>query len=267
MVSKSTAEFLKNTSLGYTSGATALSANLSTASSQAQTVVLSDIQKMLSSDYIRSFVESGQGYAEWAATAKDFRIADLSEALEEVGYTENKVRELFQQQASILATERNSERIRKEDEFWSASTTYALRNVDQREDIVYEQQNTRDVFIRYWDRTNELLVSIQLTTLTFLQEWSKYFVESKVYRESYSLEQAGYLHWSNQMEKPVSAIENLAEALTKANLDDPRVQTNALLSQIVLLMSTLVRKSELSPLLEQKEEAFPNTYSGLVLMT
>ena len=73
---------------------------------------------MLDEEYMNKFIENGQTYSDWAATAKNFGIADLSKALKDVGYSEESVKARFQSGEANLAAAKQAERYAREELFW-----------------------------------------------------------------------------------------------------------------------------------------------------
>lgn len=229
--------------------ATLSTPNQTDTSKLAQSRIKASLDQMLSSDYISKFVSEGKSYEDWANSAKSFGIGNISTALDDVGYSEEKARLLFNESQSKYVTEQESKRKADEELFWQ-NTSQSLSNIDN---IRFDE--THNLMVELNDKTNMMLSTINTNTQTwmdkiyskeaqFYDEWVKYFVEHSVYKSSYNHSDVDRIKNDQNAEQSAS-IYALAEALTQSTVDlkDPTIQTNALLSQILLVLNSIMQST------------------------
>lgn len=86
------------------------------------------------------------------------------------------------------------------------------------------------------------LESIYKKQIEFFDAWTKYFIEHEAYKSSYDFSSVAKVINDDKKES-ADAIQALADALIGAkNLDDPQVQTNALLAQILNTVISILAK-------------------------
>lgn len=221
--------------------------NVSTSDTAAQSGAAERLKKMLDTEYIDSFVKSGKGYTEWAATATKFGIRDISKAIEDAGYTQSQIEAFFEQQQTIQGKEEKKQEALDQQDFRDKGRQFWI-----------DQIARMDTTIENMSVTNSLLTSIlegQTDFFTgrfaawnkswdaFYTRWVNYFVEHQYYNERTGLDYAKIREQEHSESN--GAIYALAEAFNNgvADISDPAVQTNALLSKILLVLSSIMQQN------------------------
>lgn len=192
------------------------------------------------------FVADGKSFNDWKSTAKNFGISDLDAAIKDVGYDMNNLKNRFDQQQSNQAVTKEIERRNREELFWDNMEAYELELID---------------LTTY---TNELLEDIYAKHSEFYTSWVDYFIKHKQYSASYDHSSVSKIQQAEKG-KSQDAVYALAEALTKNTVDllDPTVQTNAILSQILLVVNAIMQQNNKAT--EKAGSSLPDTLSGLAL--
>lgn len=242
---KSTASAITGGLAGATPGGpTASTASHKSATNTAKSAVQAKLDKMLSDDYINKMVSQGKGYDDWAKTAKNFGIADLESAVKDAGYSMTKVQAKFEAQETAYGKEEQSRRYAREEEHWDLTEEYDLQMIDL---LTYNNKVLDDIYKKHTE---------------FFDAWVEYFVKHTVYSASYNHTDVSKMQ-QKERDKSGDAVYALAEALTKNTVDllDPTVQTNAILSQILIIVNAIMQQNN-------KAEAgmsLPDTLAGLAL--
>lgn len=231
-VSKSAASFLSS---GSISRGQALVSNPylngTSATEAAQSAVESKLAQALGSDYISSMVEESEGslsYNEWIKQAeKDFGFSDIEKSLEDSGYALSDVRNLINDYNTQYGAEKEVARLSTEEEFWEKTLEF------------------EESVLTKMDETYKLLDGkIYKTEDEFYKAWVDYFVNHTAYNNSYD---SSSVEKIQREEKSGSedAVYALAEALVKntTDLSEPAIQTNALLSQILIVVNTIMNQN------------------------
>ena len=240
-VSKGASQFLQAIAGG---GTTLTGTGTKTSSMSAEEKALQTLQqnfsRMMDESYMAEFVDSQNGYDEWKATASRFGIKDFDSAIGDLGYSENDLMNYFQAQQTAKAQERQQERLNREDEFWKNSQ------------ILQEEIKNQTVIIAGLVQvTNQHLVSIHEDTSRIYSKldelyvaWDNYFVKQTVYRSNFTASDKARID-AAEKDDSKKAVYALAEALTSGNKDllDPTMQTNALLSQILLVVQAIMQQN------------------------
>lgn len=238
-VRKSTASALA----GMLGGATTFASLAGSAASN----TLGRLSEMLDQGYISSFVQSGKGYDDWAATASRFGIRDLSAAMAEAGVSESQIQSFFEQEQTRRAQEEQKATKLDEQDFRDKGRQFWI-----------DQISRMDQSLERLDTSNSLLQSIldgqldfyqnrfatwQQSWDTFYSKWVNYFVEHQYYNERTGLDYAQIR--AQEHAESNGAIYALAEAFNQgvADISDPTVQTNALLSKILLVVSGIMQQT------------------------
>lgn len=197
-------------------------------------------------DTMDTFIEDGQSFQDWQATAKNFGIADLDAAVKDVGYDMENLKNRFDQGRTNQAVTKEVERRNREELFWDNMESYELELID---------------LTTY---TNELLEDIYAKHTEFYNSWVDYFIKHKQYSASYDHSSVSKIQQAEKG-KSQDAVYALAEALTKNTVDllDPTVQTNAILSQILLVVNAIMQQNNKAT--EKVGSSLPDTLSGLAL--
>lgn len=250
-VGKSISSYLSSTQAGGSLLSRPVDDTSTSAQNQALANVQAKIDKMLDEDYINKFVEEGKGYDEWASSAKNFGIADLSKALEDVGYSEESVKARFDSAEAGYNANKTLERYSKEEEFWENTQEYLRTLNDQ-----------IDEMIELTEYANQTLDSIYVKESQFYDAWVDYFVKHTAYSAAYDHTEVSKVQKAEQG-KSQDAVYALAEALTKNSVDllDPTIQTNALLSQILIVVNAIMQQNNKV----ESGTSLPDTLSALAM--
>lgn len=239
-------------------------------SKAAANAVADKIQKMLADEYlVDKFVKEGKTYQDFAASAKNFGIADFDKALEEAGYNKTEVEGYFQSQETKAGAEvyenirvdekdfRDAGRKFWREDFWQIYQEPFFEELDIIEEeylqkIIDNQIEWKKWFSETW---NKNYVEGWLKTRwdkQFWKEFNAYFFEHKIYNGgTLKLTELEKVQKNEKAEKGDLA-NALSEYLTLNNqnlkdLQDPTIQTNMILSQILVVTNAImnqVAKSE-----------------------
>lgn len=250
-IGKSVANYLASTTpSGSSVGAYA--GNVSQSSTDAaKAATKGKIDRMLDEDYMNKFIEDNKTYDDWAKTAKNFGISDLSKALEDVGYSEESVKARFQSGQANYAAEKQAERYAREELFWDNTEAYLTELNEHAIEMIDLQKYA-----------NEMLDTIYAKETEFYDAWVDYFVKHTAYSAAYDHTEVSKVQ-SQEKGKSQDAIYALAEALTKNSVDllDPAVQTNALLSQILVVVNAIMQQNNEAG----KGTSLPDALSALAM--
>lgn len=243
-ISKSVANYMAGSGVpsGISLGGTLanpMSATANQSATAAATSALkSKLDEMLKDEYMKGFIgEDKGGYSEWQKSARSFGISNLEEAIKSAGYNEDEIKEKFEQQQAQEQSRAKLEREHREEAFWDDNIQYHKDMLKLMADIWGTDKKTiSDIY----NKTSEIFD----TTKAFMDAWVDYFVNHTAYKESYD-----YTTVSKILDKEkrgtTDAIQALADALVESkNLEDPQIQTNVLLAQILqTVMSILAKES------------------------
>ena len=231
-VSKSMASALFGGTYGSAAYSGGVMGAISGASTSATAALKDKINQMLAAEYIKEFTgESGGGISAWKASASRLGIADLGKALEAVGYTESQIADIFEEQQAKEVAQDELRRKKKEEEFWDDTLTYHTKIMS-----LVETTNTKIQDL--YDKHSE-----------FFDAWVSYFVEHTAYKSAIDLSETNKLLKDKDRDTS-DAIFALADALkSPENLDDPQLQTNALLAQILSIIQLIMTKQSNTPTL------------------
>lgn len=254
IVGKSIANYLASTTAsGSSVGSTIVSSGTSATTSATQ----AKIDKMLDEDYIMSIIESGGTYEDWAETAKKFGIADLSAALEDVGYSEEDVEARFASAEAKYGAIYEYNRQLREEEFWDNTEAYLEQLNEYAEQMVDLQTYA-----------NEVLDAIYAKNVQFYDAWVDYYVKHTAYSAAYDHSTVTKIQKAEQSGSQ-DAVYALAEALTQNTVDllDPTIQTNALLSQILIVVNAIMQQNNQASSGTSLPDALQALATGLVKST
>ena len=228
-VSKSTASLLSQATSSYNDSIQSLSYTSSVTPDQAtqestnNSVLKANFEKMLES--VESVVSSGGSYEDWVKTAGQFKISDFNDAIDQLGYTESQLKGYFQNAQVEEGAKMEDERKKREEDFWKNTQDYELQLIDLS------------------TAGNKILNYILDTNRAFKKSFEDYFVNHVFYSNAYDHSDVVRIQKEEQY-KASDAITALAEALTGASdLTDPTIQTNALLSQILIVVQAMLNQN------------------------
>lgn len=273
-VARAIQKTLPSTSIATLSLDSASSAQIAqlSATQKAQSAVASKLEKMMSEDYMSKY--SKQGYEAWAASAKSMGIADLDAAMKEAGHNPTDVKSYFnQRQASEAAKEEHeweeeqkSWLGRQRDILWPTKMTHLaniegyIKNID--EDLLPE---TNTLLADLIGNSNRLLDNIFRKTSDFYEDWTAYYVEHAAYSAGYKHSDVDKIQRQSNAQQS-DAVYALADALTQNTVDlkDPAVQTNAILSQILLVLNAIMQQNNSSSAGTSLAETLSGLARGLI---
>lgn len=147
---------------------TSLSTSIEDAASEATTSTQSTVtnrsranmQSFL--DTIESYVEDNKTYDEWAATASNYGISDLSAALEDFDMTEAQLQSKFQEYQASKAAEFEYNHTIMEEDYWTRAESFMEEYFPEFAQNLYDRL---DVQI-------DLLTNIDATLTSFFTSWT-----------------------------------------------------------------------------------------------
>lgn len=229
------------------------------------------LNRMLDEDYIKTFTSAGKTYDEWVASANKFGInsKQFTDALKTAGYDESDVKQRFESYAAEESIQQEQARRAKEEEFWANMQDYSLQMIDQltqanetltdidnqmiQANYQLAQVNANLLYIMdphlTWMEsqmlvTNDYLNKILNNEVGWMNEWIDYFVKHVAYNRAYDYSDVKRIQQDEKSEQS-DAIYALADALTQNTVDllDPTIQTNALLSQILIVVNGIMQQN------------------------
>ena len=196
-------------------------------------------------DTMQSFVDEGKSYEEWKASASEYGIEDVGAALQDYELNETQAKGKFQEMEAVKAAMYEHERDLKEEQFWEDVIKWCEEDFPNYVDQVYLYY---DDIIAHEDTliTNTELIIGELQESNrqlkeFYRQWVEYFVNHTAYhRDTLNAHEIEAIK-SAEVGETGDAVFALAQALTDnlVNLQDPQVQTNAILSQILLVTEAI----------------------------
>ena len=182
-------------------------------------------------------------YEEWAKTANKHGISDLEAAMESAGLTEETLRghyDSYGVQMSILEAE---SRKKKEEDFWDKTTELLTTTNSWLEKILNKQ------------------IDFHIDWKKFYTDWTDYFINHTAYAESYDHTSVSEIQ-RKEAKSSEDAVYALADALTQNDnaLLDPTMQTNALLAQILKVVTAQLNQTSSGVAM-----SLPDTIAGLSL--
>ena len=192
-------------------------------------------------------------YDDWAGTAKQYGIANLSDALQDYGRSEAEIKGAFGNKEANEGSKYTHNRELVEDTFWAEATKFAMNKQDPWttwENVLTTNQTT---IIGLLQATNEYLYnksdSLYNTQKSFLTEWTRYYVQHTAYSSAtLNAYQAGGILKAEKKENG-DAVLALAEALTantvgiQQGFKDPVVQTNVLLAKLLIVAEAIMQQN------------------------
>lgn len=241
-ISKSVANYMAGSGVpsGMSIGGTLASPMSSTANQSATaaatSALKSKLDEMLKDEYMRGFIGEGKGgYSEWQKSAHSFGISNLGEAIKSAGYNEDEIKEKFEQQQAQEQARAKLEREHREEAFWDDNIQYHKDMLKLMTDIWGTDKKTiSDIY----SKTSDIFDK----TKDFMDAWVDYFVNHTAYNKAYDYTAVSKV-LRDEKKTSTDAIQALADALVESNnLEDPQVQTNVLLSQILRTVISILAK-------------------------
>lgn len=227
---------IKNTAMSVSSGSST-SSNEKSAEEKNKQILQSNFDRMMNT--IDSFVDQGKTYDEWVSTARNFGISNYQKALDTLGYSEADLQGYFEAKEGVKGGQEQARKAKKEETFWDKGLeyfdTFSLKSDSQMQSMI--------------DLTtagNDLIAKILAKNTEFKQAFDDYFVNHILYSKSYDHAAVTKIQ-NDEKYKSSDAIYALADALTAAtDLTDPTLQTNAILSQILIVVQSIMQQNNTS---------------------
>ena len=259
--------------------------------------VTSKIDKMLSDEYLnQQFVLQGKSFEEWKQSARAQGITDLESAIEKAGYTLNDIEDYYSKkqievgsQAQLAQREEEQKFHQAGMNFWSTQfwndfntpLTYLIQDVsgkldtiitvqadwrssqlDKLQKITDNQIDWKNYFSTAWIESawrNDFIGESGYFT-RFFNAFTQRFVEDAYNNSGYTYSDVQAIQRQEELSKNASVME-LAEYLTSnlGDLKDPQNQTNALLAQILVVISAIMSQNGNVP----ATSSLPSSLSGL----
>lgn len=238
----------------------AVTAATSAAVSGAETAAAGLIKKVLSTDYLSQYTESG--YDAWLESTKALGIADIDTALEAVGKTSTDIKSYFNTLQAQAAAKNETERKTKEETYWdNTSSALSIIQVEQIPAIITGQDNMLAVVTSNFNQISGLIPQVDETLQSILESMTSgfYTIESKlsdlineyansvaesIYSDSYSGADVDRID-AEERNASQDTLNSLVDAMTLSSEDGTSMdQTNALLVQMLALVATISRNSE-----------------------
>lgn len=255
-VSKSQAGALKdiNAMIALNTSGTSI-ARTATSTDVSQSIVESKIEEMLKSEYIGDkYAKAGKTYEEFARSAKSLGINDFSAALKEAGYTEQDVKGMFQQYQTQEGMAEKAKRDATEMEFWTTMIDYTPRIHDGLfVGVDSFQQRVETLLTSVVDEivtTNTSYLTPMRSDLNdFWVGWNNYILQHTIYNKAYTFGDVSEIYEKTKKGDREEVAYAIAEALTRGlggdleALKDPTVQTNVLLSEILIVIRAIMNQN------------------------
>lgn len=243
------------TTLSLDSSSSAQIAQLS-ATQQAQSSLADAIAKLTTEEYMRPYVESedSDAYDKWLASAKSLGIQNLDDALSQLDMDTSDLEAKFAQNKAAAGAEIQAQWVQDQkdwlkqqrDELWPTKMVH-LANIESHIKNIDESllPETNTLLADLIGNSNKLLDSIFRKTSDFYNEWIAYYVEHTAYSAAYKHSDVDKIQRQSNAQQS-DAVYALADALTQNTVDlkDPAVQTNAILSQILLVVNAIMQQND-----------------------
>lgn len=227
---------VKNIAMSVSSGSST-SSNEQSAEERNKQILQSNFDRMMNT--IDSFVDQGKTYDEWAATARNFGISDYQKALDTLGYSEADLQGYFEAKEGVKGGQEQARKAKKEETFWDKGLEYF-------DTLSLNSDSQMQSMIDLTTAGNDLIAKILAKNTEFKQAFDDYFVNHILYSKSYDHAAVTKIQ-NDEKYKSSDAIYALADALTAAtDLTDPTLQTNAILSQILIVVQSIMQQNNTS---------------------
>lgn len=259
-------EASKNTTMPAAAQLSVAAPSGTSVASNSAAAVKTSIDKMLADEYlVDKFVKEGKSYEDWAATSAKYGISDIQKAIEDAGYSEEDIRKHFQDKETEQGVEETNairlhEKLFRQTgiQFWSADFPDDFRDPlfeyfeeanSHLRDIYNQQLDWKSYFKSEWiNKGWPAFVATSGSGLfnKFYSEFMKRFITNYYYNNTsgYTYSDVEAIQRKSKQQENGDTVYALAEMLTKnlVDLKDPTVQTNALLSQILIVVNAIMNQ-------------------------
>lgn len=219
-----------------------------------QQAIFNKLSALLKPDYIESIVKDGQGtYEDWAASATKQGISNIGAVLEEYGLKVEDVKSAIEDYQIQRQVEREQEETKK----FNNSITSGFEKLVGTDGVQFKIST----LLESVSKTIELFYK-QHTS--FYNDWVEFNIRHSDYNKAYSYTDVARIQKA-EASKSSDAVYALADALTanSVDLNDPKIQTNALLAQILLNVQNILQANLSGG--SSGGSSLPDTLSALAL--
>lgn len=241
-VGKSTSNFLTSTSFASNKLTVAAQALSTSAASQAK----SNARMQEFVDSMKNFAGvDGKTYDDWLKTASSYGIKDVGAALDDYGLTEQQLKNQFQAAETQKGTEAQHKRNLSEEKFWEQGQLFWNETHPQWGQQVLDKQEVQIAHqVSMLGKLDSIFNLQDAFFKKFFIKWSAEFETHDNYKPNIDLSEVNRIQREEKNETG-DAVLALAQALTanSTELKDPAVQTNVLLSKILLVAEAIMQQN------------------------
>ena len=233
------------------------------ATSSSASAAKSAVEAMMKEEYIvNKFVKAGKSYSDWKASASSFGISDIAKAIADAGYNESDIEKYFEDKETEEGTKEKQKVAEEEkffrdtgvafwmDKFWTEYQTPMFDKLDLTnayldsigEELIHFRKEYKEWAEDGWSKFFDP-ASGDVSFNKFYSEFMKYFIEHEYYSttKGYKYSDVEAIQEAKDAQDRGDTVYALAEMLTKnmVDLKDPTMQTNVLLSQILLVINAI----------------------------
>ena len=214
------------------------------ASKSAQAQAQSKLDKYISTDYMQGFIDEGKSFNDYFKAANKALGGKLQDQLDDADIKKSDLESQFQSLQTQKGAQEQEQRQQREEDFWKNTQDYLLQTIEL---FTYQNKVLEDFYKKHSE---------------FYDSWVDYFVKHTAYSAAYNHSDVTKVQLAERSGSQ-DAVYALAEALTKNTVDllDPTVQTNAILSQILIVVNAIMQQNNKTG----SGLSLPDTLSGLAL--
>lgn len=196
-------------------------------------------------DTMKEFVDKEKSYDEWVSTSGRYGIKDVKSSIEDFGLTEAELSGKFTEMEAGKQAERTYQRQQTEDKFWADNMEYVNNTAPT------FHENLLAAIAKFYKKYEE-----------FYGNWVDYYINHTAYTsatlDAYKIEQI----LNADKTATGDAVNALADALLSnaVDLKDPAVQTNVLLSQVLVTLNGILQQN-----MKTNNSVLPTSLSALGL--
>jgi hypothetical protein len=201
-----------------------------------------------SNSAIANFIQTAQSaasnkmsYDEWASTARNYGIADLATAAKNYGTSTDDLQQYFQNAQTTAGAAATKARSDTEEQFWTNEQANTLRIGDLIDGS--KTGTTNDILSKLYADSHSWMMDSNGGWSKFYQDWTNY-ITGKIYADAMGSATVSAIQ-AAEKQNGQDAVTALADALTTnlTNLQNPQVQTNVLLAQILNLVDAIMKQN------------------------
>lgn len=217
---------------------------------------------------IDSYMEKNpeKSYEDWKATATKYGIKDFDQALDDYGQTETALMGYWDQKEGEAAAQEVNRRNQIEENAWNKTIQFVdVDHPDWREvmseymtECIANQEEQTTLMTTYFkimsdnqvkqielqEYGNKVADKIYSKEQQFYNQWVEYYVNHTAYKSAFKSYDVNVVKQAEKKSGEESVLA-LAKALTSNvdKLSDPAVQTNVLLSQILIVAEAIMQQN------------------------